>query len=407
MQEGSSAETVVTLELPADAPRVRITAGVGSPAQKVWTIRRPVTLIGSKRPAHIVLHDCDISAAHCVIVNTGTHVLIKDLHTEAGTTCGTSRIDLAILNDGDVIHLGATSIQVAVQMSVTPGAAPRMGYNGDDATTLRKPLSLTLAETDRRWPLREAVTLLGRLPDAPVCLDHEDVSTRRAIIFRFENGTAIYDLDGREATAVNGRPCASGRLAEGDRITIGPFSLLVAAASGPDPTAKRDDESSGLPKLLDVSQIESELDVLRRNIAESWATLNTWSEETEQDEQASPSPDAAPEELDTRMKNIDVREAELRGRLHDLTQLHGQLVAREQDLRSHLSRVQHEHAALTKSRAAVATQTAELSRRAEELTRREQAVAQRWSRLQTACCPDCGRRLGSADSGSNNPVVRA
>ncbi|MBI4718161.1 MAG: hypothetical protein HY763_10180 [Planctomycetes bacterium] len=58
------------LELPATAPFVRITAGVGSASQKTWNIRRPVTLIGSTRPAHIVLHDRDVSNAHCVIVNT-------------------------------------------------------------------------------------------------------------------------------------------------------------------------------------------------------------------------------------------------------------------------------------------------------------------------------------------------
>ncbi len=46
-----------TVELPSTAPLVRITAGFGSAGQKTWNLRRPVTLLGARRPAHIVLHD--------------------------------------------------------------------------------------------------------------------------------------------------------------------------------------------------------------------------------------------------------------------------------------------------------------------------------------------------------------
>ncbi len=94
MSEQVPSVLVPTWELPSEAPRVRITAGVGSAAQKTWNIRRPVTLIGSKRPAHIVLHDRDISPAHCVIINTGVDVLLKDLYTHSGTLCDDSRVDL-------------------------------------------------------------------------------------------------------------------------------------------------------------------------------------------------------------------------------------------------------------------------------------------------------------------------
>src|SRR3990172_11824147 len=105
----------VTVELPAGAPQIRVTAGAGSAGQKTWTLRRPVTVIGSRRPAHIVLHDEDISNAHCVIVNTGSEVLLKDLHTSSGTQLNKTRVNLAVLADGDVITLGDTTIQVAIQ----------------------------------------------------------------------------------------------------------------------------------------------------------------------------------------------------------------------------------------------------------------------------------------------------
>ncbi len=80
-----------TLTLPSSAPLVRITAGIGSAGQKTWNLRRTVTLIGSHRPAHIVLHDRDVSGAHCVIVNTGTDILLKDLRSREGTFCNNAR----------------------------------------------------------------------------------------------------------------------------------------------------------------------------------------------------------------------------------------------------------------------------------------------------------------------------
>ena len=82
-----------------------------------------MTVIGSRRPAHIALHDAGICDAHCVIVNTGKDVLLKDLHTPGGTCCKTSRVDLTVLKDGDVITVGETTVQVAINHPKEPSSA--------------------------------------------------------------------------------------------------------------------------------------------------------------------------------------------------------------------------------------------------------------------------------------------
>ena len=145
------------LVLPDDAPRVRVTAGPGSAVQKTWNLRRPCTLIGSRRPAHILLHGRDMSAAHCVIVNTGREVLLKDLHTSAGTLCNTVRIGLTVLSDGDVITLGDTKIQVAIKSPQLDSDDSGCGNTYTDPTTFRDPVSLTFVHTDRTWLIHDAV----------------------------------------------------------------------------------------------------------------------------------------------------------------------------------------------------------------------------------------------------------
>ena len=115
MSSGQTQQRDELLTLPEGAPRVRITAGLGTASQKSWYLRRPVTLIGSRRRAFIVLHGEAVAKAHCVIVNTGSVVLLKDLHTEAGTLCNSKGVDLIVLRDGDLVQIGSTLIQVAIQ----------------------------------------------------------------------------------------------------------------------------------------------------------------------------------------------------------------------------------------------------------------------------------------------------
>src|SRR3989304_5845850 len=158
----------LTVELPPEAPLIRVTAGAGSAGQKTWNLRRPVTVIGSRRPAHIVLHDEDISNAHCVIVNTGTEVLLKDLHTSSGTQLNKTRVNLAVLADGDVITLGDTTIQVAIQVPDSGMDDSGCGLKFADPTKFPGLVSMNLIHTDKHWSIEDAVALIGRHDDATV-----------------------------------------------------------------------------------------------------------------------------------------------------------------------------------------------------------------------------------------------
>jgi len=103
-----------SMTLSADAPTVRVTVGADSVGRKTWNLKRPVTILGSQRRSHIVIRGPAISRSHCVIINTGSDVLLKDLHTPDGTRLNGRLIDLVHLADGDVITVGQTRIEIAI-----------------------------------------------------------------------------------------------------------------------------------------------------------------------------------------------------------------------------------------------------------------------------------------------------
>lgn len=433
MSESPPLLQVFNVDLPEYAPRVRITAGLGSVAQKTWNLRRPVTLIGSRRPSHIVLHDRDISPAHCVIVNTGTELLLKDLYTTSGTLCNTSRIDLTILKDGDVITVGANKIQVAVQMPENTADDAERDEEPGDPTIFRTPVTVELLHTDQKWIVKDAIALVGRHERADIVLEQEHVSRRHAIIFQFRNGPAAFDLGGENGILVNGRRCSIAPLSDGDRITVGPFGLQIVAPNGkaqhaevpaaraPCDQATEDTEEAvhldraapatepparSEPNLThdpsnEAAAVESDLDALRTNIAQSWGHLNTW-----QSQLLDNADTLSRQETDqaTHGAELDAKDAALRGQLHDVTRYREQLGERERILSARTVQLQADQEKLAEQQAECATREAENGRRHEELSRREHVFAQRWSRLHSATCVHCGQPVTKDAEGGSSYV---
>ena len=410
----------LTVELPTDAPLIRITTGMGSAGQKTWNLRRPVTVIGSRRPAHIVLHDEDMSNAHCVIVNTGTEVLLKDLHTSSGTQLNKTRVNLAVLADGDVITLGDTTIQVAIQVPDGGSDDSGFGMKFADPTKFPGPVSLHLIHTDKQWSIEEAIVLIGRHDDATVRLDHPDMSSRHAILFRVGNGPAIFDLGSRTGLWVNGQRCSLTPLQNDDRISVGTFGLSlkclepsvgthvdmpvvqpfagvltpphidgvheIAPKASPHESPTAAGSTFAAQADRPYANAEPELENLQGNLSEAWERLNLWRAllrdgASALDEQRS--------SLHAREAEVDAKDAALRGQLYDITRFHEQITTRERELAAKIAQLQAGTDALAKARNACDQREDDLARRDQEMIRREHAVAQRWSRLSAINCPHC------------------
>jgi hypothetical protein len=213
----------VVAQLPQGAPCVRVTAGAGTATEKCWNLSRCATLIGSTRKAHIVLHDAVVARAHCVIVNTGTDVLLKDLFTEDGTLCNGRAVSLTALHDGDVIELGENSIHVSIS-----GAGPSVGdaHQRPAPTRMAMPVKLFDLDTNMRWTLQTAVAMIGSGEPADVQLVGEDLDYAHAVLFRLGRGLAVYDLTGR-GIRVDGQPVMVSLIREGQVLQIGSSRLHV------------------------------------------------------------------------------------------------------------------------------------------------------------------------------------
>lgn len=409
-----------TVQLPVSAPLIRITTGMGSAGQKTWNLRRPVTVIGSRRPAHIILHDEDLRKAHCVIVNTGTDVLLKDLHTGSGTQLNKTRVNLAVLNDGDVITLGDTTIQVAIQVPDGGSVDSGFGMKFADPTKFPGPVALHLIHTEKQWSIKDSVILIGRHDDATVRLDHPDLSSRHALLFRVGNGPAIFDLGSRTGLWVNGQRCSLAPLQHDDRITVGSYGLLLKCLEpsigthldmpvvqppvgvltpphidgvneiSPKTSLHESPTSAGstVAARFDhpYANAEPELENLQGNLSEAWERLNLWRAELRDGASAL---DEQKSGLQAREAEVDAKDAALRGQLYDITRLHEQISTRERELAAKIAQLQAGEDALAVARKACDQRVDDLARRDKELKRRENALAQRWSRLSAITCPHC------------------
>ena len=233
------------VHLATSAPKVRVTAGVGTLHQKTWVLRRPATLLGSGRQAHIVLPQGSINRAHCLLVNTGDALLLKDLHSGTGTQCNDKCVDLVTLSDGDVLRLGDSVLQVAIQPGDQGPDGSMSGLTYVDPLLLCEPLELRRADTGECWRVEPAVAVIGRSPGAAVRLDHPDVSLVHAAVFSVGGQLSVIDLDSRTGLGVNGESRTLSTLQAGDSLRVGPFDLLLSQLS---------ERSGAAHMMLEVTQ---------------------------------------------------------------------------------------------------------------------------------------------------------
>lgn len=414
-----------TVTLPEGAPLVRITAGAGTAGQKTWNLRRPVTLIGSRRPAHIVLHDKNISPAHCVIVNTGTCILIKDLHTSAGTKLNKSLIDLSVLSDGDIIAVGNMNIQVAIQVPENPNEDSSVGLEYENPTKFIKPVSVESGATDQQWDIEDAVVMLGCHKNAYIHLDHELVSSRHAILFRFQGVPAVFDLGGRNGLRVNDQPCSITFLYDEDYILIGQFQLTILAPDSPNESKTKDPrKSTVLPdeefkqrmgqlaekknsrnlatKSTDGDSVSKgrqqkqhpTVEDINTDISESWDKLNSWKSRLEKNATALNKQET---NITNRMVELEEKDASIRGQLHDISRLQEEVQEAERKVAKEKVQIQSDREAIAKAQKQRTQQELELKRRLVELQRREKALSSHYSSLQNTNCSHCGEPI---DAGS-------
>lgn len=96
---------------------------------------------------------------------------------------------------------------------------------------------------DRQFPLREGEQIIGREPDADICLDSPRVSRRHAKVVVASRETSLEDLGSKNGSFVRGVRITSRRmLRPGDHVRIGPFRLVFSVIA-PSRTTETDTAS--------------------------------------------------------------------------------------------------------------------------------------------------------------------
>lgn len=129
--------------------------------------------------------------------------------------------------------------------AAAPPAAPRHTADDELEPTQRQapvaPAPRRVNPADRPWldvdgeryPLMGAITVLGRDDTADIVLDDPGISRRHSEIRVTNDGphlvASIRDLGSTNGTFVNSERISSGRLSDGDRITVGRTSVVYRA----------------------------------------------------------------------------------------------------------------------------------------------------------------------------------
>ncbi len=141
--------------------KLSVTAQLATGETKSWKLLKPVTVIGLKRHAQIIVREEHVNRSHAAIVNTGAHVLLVDLFTDAGTYCNGHLVTRELLKDGDVVRVGSTDLQISIELPPNP-VVPRRGIIAfEDPLKMPKAMRLVQVDTDERWDIVESTAIIG------------------------------------------------------------------------------------------------------------------------------------------------------------------------------------------------------------------------------------------------------
>ncbi len=182
-------------------------------------LSRPVWVIGSRKGCHLHLISSQISQAHCVIVNTGHGLFVKDLASRTHTYVNKHAVAEAVLQDGDKFQIGTFKF-------FFKDPAAKKG----DSVPEAPPAILRIAGETMHLSLTSKAMLIGRKPNCDVPLDQESVSQTHALIFDIGGEHHVRDLGSRTGTFLNGQKIHQEELNYGDVIKIGDTEFTYEAA---------------------------------------------------------------------------------------------------------------------------------------------------------------------------------
>jgi hypothetical protein len=114
----------------------------------------------------------------------------------------------------------------------SPAAQPSAGPSRSEFAGHPRLIVAAAGSAESSYPLRNAVTVIGRANESDLRLEDPGVSRRHAEIRVGGNEAEIVDLGSTNGIRVNGRSVPSSRLLDGDRVDLGSTSLVFRRDEG-------------------------------------------------------------------------------------------------------------------------------------------------------------------------------
>ncbi|HEX3907155.1 MAG TPA: DUF3662 and FHA domain-containing protein [Mycobacteriales bacterium] len=114
----------------------------------------------------------------------------------------------------------------------SPAAQPPAGSPRSEFAGRPRLIVAAAGSAESSYPLRDAVTVIGRANESDLRLEDPGVSRRHAEIRVSGSEAEIVDLGSTNGIRVNGRSVPSARLLDGDRVDLGSTSLVFRRDEG-------------------------------------------------------------------------------------------------------------------------------------------------------------------------------
>ncbi|MBI3071724.1 MAG: FHA domain-containing protein [Deltaproteobacteria bacterium] len=222
----------------------------------VVPILRDEITIGRREGNTIRLTERNVSRDHARLTRVDSGVLIEDLDSYGGIRVNGSRIKAkTALREGDLIQIGDYQLAIEADTSeINPlgggrdSSTARMknpnahetvriesaelatassGVDAQVETNWEPPrlVGLSAPIAGQTFPLKNAETVIGRVPDNDIVIDDKGLARHHVKIIALDGRWKVIDLGSPTGFTINGEEFETAELRQGDEVTLGPVKL--------------------------------------------------------------------------------------------------------------------------------------------------------------------------------------
>jgi pSer/pThr/pTyr-binding forkhead associated (FHA) protein len=198
-----------------------------------YPFSQPWLLCGRADDNHLLLSDQAVSLRHAYFQGTAGRIFCQDLGSRTGLHWPKGRQPSGWLHWDEPLRIGHTILRFH-RLDQTTALAKPSDVNAEVTAPLgphAPRILLEYCESDGRvirWRMNWPISLVGKAKACKLCLWDGRVSHCHCSLVAGSSGIWVVDLGSQRGTLVNGVATDYRRLAHGDQLQVGPFTLHVA-----------------------------------------------------------------------------------------------------------------------------------------------------------------------------------